>query len=70
MAKKMRNSENNKLQHMKLNTITRQPERSNLLVTVDKSQDLHYICINSTRHASRQISVPGRVFYFTGYAVQ
>lgn len=23
-----------------------------------------YICNNSTRHASRQISVPGRVFYF------
>ena len=23
-----------------------------------------YVCSNRTRHASRQISVPGRVFYF------
>ena len=28
-----------------------------------------YLYTNSTRHASRQISVPGRVFYFIGYAV-
>jgi hypothetical protein len=28
---------------------------------------VEYICTNSTRHASRQISVPGRVFFFMGY---
>lgn len=27
---------------------------------------LSYFYSNSTRHASRQLSVPGRVFYFTG----
>ena len=36
---------------------------------VDKSEVSMYICTNRTRHASRQISVPGRVFYFYGYAV-
>ena len=30
---------------------------------------IEYICNNSTRHASRQISVPGRVFFFSGYAL-
>gem|GEM_PF-6040087 len=28
-----------------------------------------YFCTNRTRHASRQISVPGRVLFFVGYAI-
>lgn len=31
---------------------------------VENSIKFTYIYINSTRHASRQISVPGRVFFF------
>ena len=37
---------------------------------VDNNAMNTYIYTNSTRHASRQISVPGRVLYFIGYATK
>jgi len=38
---------------------------------VDNNVLITYIYTNSTRHASHQISVPGRVFYFfIGYAIK
>jgi hypothetical protein len=37
---------------------------------VDNNAWITYIHINSTRHASLQISVPGRVLYFIGYATK
>lgn len=36
-----------------------------LLIPLDINDPCTYVCTNSSRHASRQISAPGRLFFYT-----
>lgn len=47
------------------NQLSGLPIVDKLLIPLDINDLCTYVCGNSSRHASRQISAPGRLFFYT-----